>query len=104
MPSAHDRLDSSLQIPSRYPCYASQRRLQIQLTNLEDSFGVVQWIDAPSQHLLIAGPFALLHQSRPEPPHQRMKPKHRLDQHVNGAGKIVAAADVAKLVNNHRSQ
>ena len=37
--SAHNRFDSSLQITARHPRYASERRSQIQLADLEDAFG-----------------------------------------------------------------
>jgi len=60
---AHNRFDSSLQITARHPRYASERRIQIQLADLEDAFGVCARLAAVSQHLFITGPFALFHQA-----------------------------------------
>jgi hypothetical protein len=60
---AHSRFDSSLQITSRHPRYASERQSQIQLADLEDAFGVCARLAAVSQHLFITGPFALFHQA-----------------------------------------
>ena len=37
-----------------------------------------------------------------DPPYQRVEPKNRLHQHVDGGGEVIATADVAQFVSHDR--
>jgi hypothetical protein len=52
--------------------------------------------------VFVARAFALFHQPRTDPPHERMKPEDRLDDHVNWRGEVIAPLDVTRLVRQHR--
>ena len=48
--------------------------------------------------MLVAGAFALGFEARAEPPNDGVEPEDGFDEHVQGCGEVVAAADVGDLV------
>lgn len=95
------RLDSFPEICSRHTRYAFERRLQVKLANLQDSLRVGFRFTPPPQHLFVAGPLTLVHQTGSQPPDQRMKPEHGLDNHMHQRRQIVAAAKVTQLMGQN---
>ena len=49
---------------------------------------------------LVAGPLALVHEARANPPDDRVEPERGLHAHVHGGRQIVASADVRHLVRD----
>ena len=84
------------------PDDARQRRLDVELARLEDALRVDLRLAALPDDLFVAGALALVDEPRADPPHQRMKPEHRLHDHVQRRGEIVATANVRELVREDR--
>src|SRR5262245_1418335 len=82
------------------PGNTRQRRFYVELTDVQNARRVNLRVAAKPQHLFVAGTLALLDHPLPDPPHQRMEPKHSYHKHVNGGGKIVPRADVTELMRN----
>ena len=99
----HDFLDARFEIGAAHSGGADQRRFQIELADVQDSFGIDVRVCLP-QNVLVAGALALFNEAGADPPDQRMKPEDGFHHHVDGGGEIVAAADVAELVGNHGFQ
>jgi hypothetical protein len=70
--------------------------------DVQDSFRIHGWGVAAPQDVVVANSFAFLRQPLAEPPDQRMKPKERFDEHVNGRGEVVPVANVADFMRQDR--
>src|SRR6266851_6076331 len=93
-----------LEIGARDSGYASQGGFHTEFTDLQNAFCIELPFATRFQDFLVAGAFALLHQPRPQPPSQRVKPKAGFNHHVYRSGKIVAAAYVPQFVGEDRFQ
>ena len=71
---------------------------ETEFTHFQNAFGIDLAIAAEGDNFFIASTLALFDQARAEPPDERMKPEHGLDQHVQRGGKIIAAADMPDFV------
>ena len=76
-----------------------QWRFQIALTYTEDSFSVDEWFVTELQDFFIARSFPLIDELFPDPSHERIKPKQRLNQHVHCGRKVIAPADMAHALS-----
>ena len=94
----HDGLDALFEVRSRDSRRAGQGRFQIELADPKNPFGIDFRLAALPQYLFIARTLAFCDESRSDPPHQRMKPENRFDQHVSGCGKVVSTAKMTQLV------
>ena len=95
-------LNSFRQIGAANARNTEQRRFQSIFADFKDSFGVGARLRLRTEHGFIAGILAFFHQSRADPPDQRMEPKESFHEHVNGGSQIVAPLDVAHLVRQDR--
>jgi hypothetical protein len=97
-----DAMDALLQIGAGHAGCARQRRFQTETADARDPLGIVHGIAAAIQHFLVARTFALVDKTRADPPHERVEPEERLDDHVDRGGQVVAPANVAELVSQDR--
>ena len=81
--------------------HAHERRVDIELTHGEDALGVHPRVAAQPDDVGVAGALALVDEPRADPPHQRVKPEQRLDDHVHRRGEIVATANVHDFVREN---
>ena len=81
------------------PGDAGEGRLDAELADFEDAFGVGLGLPAEEEDLFVAGAFAFFDKLRLHPPDQRMKPEDHLNQHVKKGGEVVAAAEVGCFVS-----
>lgn len=49
-------------------------------------------------YVLVAGAFPFIDQATADPPDKRMEPENGFNEHVEGGGEIVAAADMTEFV------
>jgi hypothetical protein len=85
-------------------CDEHGRRVLGEPADLENAFGIVARCAARLQHVLIAGAFAFLDQSSLEPPHERVKPEHCLDSHVQRGCEVVVMLDMTLFMRDQRTQ
>jgi hypothetical protein len=77
-----------------------QRRFDVALAHAENRLGIELRRRCRAQHGLVAGPFALVDQTGPDPPDHRVKPEDRFDSHVHRGREVVLPPDVAQLMND----
>src|SRR5215471_2014388 len=97
-----NRLDASLEVPTRHAGCAYVGPRQANLTDLQNARGVNLGRASGSQYFFIAGTFPFFDEARLDPPYQRMEPENRLHQNMNGRSKVVMTTDVALLVRDDR--
>ena len=76
-------------------------RAKIEATHLEDAFSVTVLVCSHLQYLFITRALALVHESRSEPPDQRVKPERGLDHHVDQGAHVVPPIDVTRFVGEN---
>ena len=99
-----NRIDARLDVGAADTCDAHQRRFHIAPTNADDAFGVGNRCCRFGDDMLIAGLLTGGDETRADPPHQRVEPEDRFDQHVDHRGEVVATPHVADLVRDHRGE
>ena len=87
--------------PARYSGHTGQRRFNRPLANLNEGFGIKIGRVAPADNVFVARVFSFLNQPSADPPHQRVEPENRFDDHVDRHQKIVAAPHMAQLVREN---
>src|SRR5687767_8991220 len=80
---------------ARYVC---KTRRHVVSAYVENSFRVGLRAVPGSNDCLVARTLALVYEARTDPPDERMKPEHRLHDHVDRGCEVVTPADVAELV------
>ena len=97
-PVAHDGVDARGQRGVGDARKSPERAPAEPLAHFQDAFDVDLWSRARERDSLITGPLAFMDQSCANPPDQRVKPEHRLDDEMDAGGQIVRAIDMGHLM------
>jgi hypothetical protein len=70
----------------------------------DDPLGVGNRLGRFADDVLVARLLPRGDQTRADPPHHRVEPEERLDQHVDRCGEVVATTHVTDLMPDHRGK
>ncbi len=98
---SHNVSNPFLEVGASNSGYEVQWRSHAEFANLQNTLGVDLAIAPHFQHLFVAGAFALLQQTRSQPPNHWVKPEDGFNHHVSGGGQIVSTTYVAKFMREN---